>query len=164
MNNVPRPVELAEAVSWESPPYGDMPWPSRDPRPAQDGAVQKTRTKPPLRLLTGAHWEITAAADQAIVGGLTPPTLFSKLPVMKALDVPGNLGGPAAALRHEICSYPVSPFAGWTELEIQQWSRQHHPHAAAQPIAHFLARSRLKRAIDDRVAATTMSLVNARLH
>ena len=83
---------------------------------------------------------------------------------MKSLDVPGNPGGPAAALRHEICSYPVSPFAGWTELEIQQWIRQHHPHAAAEPIAHFLARSRLKKAIDNRVAPTSMSVGNTRLH
>ena len=83
---------------------------------------------------------------------------------MTSLDVSGDPGGPSSAVRDEICSYPVSPFAGWTDLEIQQWARQHHLYAAAEPIAHFLARSRLKRAIDECAARTTMSVGYARSH
>ena len=150
MKNVPRPVELTEAVSWESPNYADTTWPARDPRSTHDGSRHG------IRLLTGAHWEITGVADQALSRGHPPPAFFNRLPIMTSLDVSGDPGGPSDAVRYEICSYPVSPFAGWTELEIQQWVRQHHLHAAAEPIAHFLARSRLKRAIDDRVSTTTM--------
>ena len=163
LNTIPRPVELRAPVASGHPTdeyqgYASIEWPMRDPRAGRNGTARGMtpgiRVRPPLRLRTGDHWMITMHAERTMQDPQREAIdIFSRFPTVQNIN-------PRTSL-NEICSYPVSPFHGWSRLEKQQWIRNQTAAVAAEPITHFLARSRLKSRIDAYAERSRQAIVQA---